>query len=201
MLDHVLLEAIAALHRSFDGALLERQAAEERLEVDVLLGDVTWETSYSLPGEGEPPRLRADLVLEWSTWSQSAYRSWSAGDPPEDPPEMDIELVLRIQRLADAPPAREILQVLPESGPALGAVLLERCGPTLEQALSMGDEPSEWALEVAYEGVWTLEEAILQRTVPPDEELGPVGPWVASNLVRLADLVLPFLPRQERDGG
>src|SRR5918992_835579 len=61
MLDHVFTDAIGALRDSLERAFLERQAFEERFQVDVLLGDVTWETSYGLPGEGLPPRVPADL--------------------------------------------------------------------------------------------------------------------------------------------
>ena len=61
MLDHVFTDAIGALRDALEQAMLERQAFEERFQVDVLLGDVTWETSYGLPGEGLPPRVRADL--------------------------------------------------------------------------------------------------------------------------------------------
>src|SRR5215216_5503888 len=57
MLDHVFTDAIGALRDAFEGAFLERQAFEEHFQVDVLLGDVTWETSYGLPGEGLPPRV------------------------------------------------------------------------------------------------------------------------------------------------
>ncbi|MBV8161245.1 MAG: hypothetical protein JO265_10010, partial [Acidimicrobiia bacterium] len=71
MFDHVFMDAIGALREAFEGALLERHAQEERLQVDVLLGDVAWETSYSLPGEGVPPRVVAEVSLEWHTWSQT----------------------------------------------------------------------------------------------------------------------------------
>ena len=63
MLDRVFTDAIGALRDTMENALLERQAFEERFQVDVLLGDVTWETSYGLPGEGSPPRVRADLTI------------------------------------------------------------------------------------------------------------------------------------------
>ncbi|HET8931310.1 MAG TPA: hypothetical protein VFN21_11680, partial [Acidimicrobiales bacterium] len=79
MLDHVFTDAIGALRDAVEGAFLERQAFEERFQADVLLGDLTWETSYSLPGEGAPPRTRADLTLAWPTWAQTAYRSWYIG--------------------------------------------------------------------------------------------------------------------------
>src|SRR5947207_11125280 len=76
MLDHVFTDAIGALRDAFEGAFLERQAFEEHFQVDVLLGDVTWETSYGLPGEGLPPRVVAHITFDWPTWSQKAYRLW-----------------------------------------------------------------------------------------------------------------------------
>src|SRR5579875_3257178 len=54
MLDHVLVDVITLVRRSLEDALLQRQALEERFQVDVFLGDVSWETSYSLPGEARP---------------------------------------------------------------------------------------------------------------------------------------------------
>src|SRR5436853_6733903 len=112
MLDHVFTDAIGALRDTFENALLERQAFEERFQADILLGDLTWETSYSLPGEGTPPRVRADVGLDWPTWSQSAYRSWSIGESSDDVPEVGIEIVLRLQRLASEPKIDTILAVL-----------------------------------------------------------------------------------------
>jgi len=102
MLDHVFTDAIGALRDAMESAFLERQAFEERFQADVLLGDLTWETSYSLPGEGLPPRTRADISLDWPTWAQSAYRSWYIGEPFDEPPRIEIEIVMRVQRLASA---------------------------------------------------------------------------------------------------
>ena len=79
MLDHVFVDAIGALRDALEAALLERMSPEEHFQVDVLLGDTTWETSYGLPGEGTPPRVRCDITLDWPTWSQSAFRSWLLG--------------------------------------------------------------------------------------------------------------------------
>ncbi len=61
MLDHILLDVIGAIREALEAALLEQQAVEERFQVDVFLGDVSFETSYSLPGEQNPPRVRADF--------------------------------------------------------------------------------------------------------------------------------------------
>ena len=85
MLDHVFTDAIGALRDAFENAMLDRLAFEERFQADVLLGDLTWETSYGLPGEGSPPRVRADITLDWPTWAQTAYRSWYIGEPFDEP--------------------------------------------------------------------------------------------------------------------
>src|SRR5215217_4125345 len=129
MLDHVFTDAIGALRDTFENALLERQAFEERFQADVLLGDLSWETSYGLPGEGSPPRVRADITLDWPTWSQTAYRNWYIGEPFDEPPEVLVEVTLRIQRLVSRPEPQEVLAVLPESSPLIGTdTLLERSG-------------------------------------------------------------------------
>ena len=120
MLDHILVDIISAIRRSFDQALLQRQAVEERFQVDVFLGDVSWETSYSLPGEEQPPRVRADVSVDWPTWSQTSYRSWSIGEPPDELPEIVVEVALRVQRLAEAPDTDMVLRALPEANPLLG---------------------------------------------------------------------------------
>ena len=132
MLDHVFMDAIGALRDAFEGALLERQAFEERFQVDILLGDVTWETSYGLPGEGMPPRVRADVTLDWPTWSQTAYRSWIIGEGFEEPPEIDVEIVLRVQRLVGTPEPATVVGILPDEGPTLGDEALQRSAPTVE---------------------------------------------------------------------
>ena len=61
MLDHVFIDAISALRDAFDAAFLERQPFEEHFQSDVLLGDLTWETTYGLPGEGLPPHVVAHI--------------------------------------------------------------------------------------------------------------------------------------------
>ena len=197
MLDHVFTDAIGAMSDAMVGAFLERQAFEERFQVDVLLGDVTWETSYGLPGEGQPPRVRADITLDWPTWAQTAYRSWYIGEPFEDPPEIIVEITLRIQRLAERPDPAKVLAVLPEESPSIGTDPLERSGPTIEQVLGGDLSTSEFAFEVSYEGVIPLEEEALADGSILDERFGGMGGWVASTLVKLGDLKLTFLPPED----
>ncbi len=201
MLDHVLLDVISAIRRAFDSALLQRQALEERFQADVFLGDLAWETSYSLPGEGTPPRVRADLSLDWPTWSQSAYRSWSIGEPPADLPELLVEVALRVQRLARPPDLAQVTEVLPGSSPLIGAESLDRSGITIEQVHESEGPEVHCAMEVSYEGTIALDEAAMEEPAKLDERLGTLGKWVASTLVRLADLQLDFLPADEESKG
>ena len=201
MLDHVFVEAIDALRRGLEGALLERHALEERLQIDVLLGDVSWETSYTLPFEGVPPRVQAEIALDWSTWSQTAYRSWKIGDPGDDPPEIDVEVVLRIQRLARRPDPAAVLAVLPVEGPAVLGETLERESPTVEEHLDSATSASQHAVEVSYAGAVRLPPEVLEDARRLADHLGPLGTWIASGLVRLADLDLAFVPPEMEGGG
>src|SRR3954452_5514542 len=132
MLDHVFTDAIGALRDALEKALLERQAFEERFQADVLLGDLTWETSYALPGEGMPPRIRCDITLDWPTWSQTAYRSWYIEEELDEPPHIEIEVILRIQRLATPPDPATVMQKLPMESPPIGVEVLRRSGPMIE---------------------------------------------------------------------
>src|SRR5690606_6097946 len=199
MLDHVFTDAIDAPRDSLERAFLERHAFEERFQVDVLLGAATGETSYGLPGEGLPPRVQADLTLDWPTWAQTAYRSWYIGEPFNDPPRIDIELVIRVQRLAEAPDPKVVLAVLPETSAPIGHERLERSGPTIETVCSADLEEREYAIEVSYEGSYELDEAALEDGTILDDHLSAMGGWIASTLVRLGDLTLPFLPPVEED--
>ena len=197
MLDHVFMDAIGALRDAFDGALLERHAQEERLQVDVLLGDVNWETSYSLPGEGVPPRVVAEVSLEWPTWSQTAYRSWTIGEGFDEPPEIDVEIVLRVQRLVGMPEPTTVVGILPDEGPALGDEVLQRSAPTVERQYDLDLTPTETAIEVSYEGVYTLSEGALADQASLAADFGALGGWIASSLVKLVDLKLEFRPPEE----
>ena len=199
MLDHVFTDAIGALRDAMENALLERQAFEERFQVDVLLGDVTWETSYGLPGEGSPPRVRADLTADWPTWSQTAYRNWYIGEPFDEPPEILIEVTLRVQRLAHRPDPARMLEVLPESSPLIGDEILERSTPTVEQLYGPDLASGEFAMELSYEGTIPLDEATLADGSALDEQFKSIGGWVASTLVRLGDLKFEFLPADSED--
>jgi hypothetical protein len=212
VLDHLLVDFIAAVQESFDRALLERQAVEERFGVDVFLGDVSWETSYSLPGEGQPPRVRVDLSVDWPTWSQTAYRSWTMGETPAEMPEAVLEVAMRIQRLAETPARDRVIAVLPPLGPSPGkdplvrtAITIEEVHDDLDEHVASDDEQAGgasavyWAVEGTYEGSIRFEEPQLEdpATLMPVAEV--LTRWVSSTLVRLADLPLSFLPPDPAD--
>ncbi len=205
MIDHLLVAIIDSLHRSFDQALLQRQAVEERFQVDVFLGDISFETSYSLPGEEHPARVRADLSIDWPTWSQTAYRSWSIGEPPSELPEVVVEVALRIQRLAAPPTLETVTAVLPAESPHLGPDALVRTSATVEQVLEdptgtgAGASPVRWAVEATYEGSIRFEEHHLEDPTTVAPIIDGLTRWVSSVLVRLADLPLAFLPPDPKE--
>lgn len=194
MLDHVFTDAIGALRDAVEGAFLERQAFEERFQSDVLLGDLTWETAYSLPGEGAPPRVRADLSLTWPTWSQSTYRSWYIGEEFVDPPHIEIEIVLRVQGLVGHPDLRAVVAALPRQSAAIGSERLQRTGPSVEVAYDDDLTDAEYAVEVSYEGSYELDEATLDDGSRLDDHFATMGGWIAATLVRLGDLPFEFVP-------
>jgi len=203
MLDHVFTDAISALRDAFEAAFLERQAFEEHFQVDVLLGDVTWETSYGLPGEGQPPRVVAHVTFDWPTWSQTAYRRWYVDEELESAPAIEMEIVLRVQRLAEPPDTGRIYDSLPTSSPLVGEDRLERAGLTVEVTHPDPSDPTDaeqsYAVEVTYEGLYELAEETLADGTSSvlDEHFGALGGWVASTLVRLGDLRFAFLPADD----
>ena len=204
MLDHVFTDAISALRDAFESAFLERQAFEEHFQVDVLLGDLTWETSYGLPGEGQPPRVVAHITFDWPTWSQTAYRRWYVDEVLESSPAIEMEIVLRIQRLAEQPDPRAVFAALPDHSPPIGGERLERAGLTVEIGHPDPNDPAdqataEYAVEITYEGLYELGEETLAdgSSTILDDHFGALGGWIASTLVKLGDLRLAFLPADD----
>lgn len=197
MLDHVFTDAIGALRDAFDGAFLERQAFDEHFQADVLLGDLTWETSYGLPGEGSPPRVVAHITFDWPTWSQTSYRRWYVEEVLDQQPAIEMEIVFRVQQLQSQPDPTVVTAVTPSTSPLIGDGRLERAGTTVEisypEELVATGEP-EYAIELTYEGLYELAEETLadgaSKTL--DEHFGALGAWIATTLVRLGDLNLLF---------
>ena len=202
MLDHVFTDAIGALRDAFEGAFLERQAFEEHFQIDVLLGDITWETSYGLPGEGQPPRVVAHITFDWPTWSQTAYRRWYVEEVLDEQPTIEMEIAFRVQRLSEQPDPGLVQSVLPEAGPLIGNERLERAGATVEIAyLGEAEARPDYAIEVTYEGLYELAEETLADGASKllDEHFGALGSWIATALVKLGDLRLTFLPADDAD--
>ncbi len=202
MLDLVFTDAISALRDAFETALLERHAFEEHLQSDVLTGDLTWETSYGLPGEGLPPRVEAHITFTWPTWSQTAYRRWYLDGELDEAPGIEMEIILRVQRLAAPPEPVSVLAVLPVQSPPIGAEGLERTGPTVETAYDADDfEDRSHAIEVSYEGIYVLNEETLAdgSSSTLDDHFAAMGAWISSMLIRLGDLKLEYLPPDEED--
>lgn len=203
MLDHVFTDAIGALRDAFEGAFLERQAFEEHFQIDVLLGDITWETSYGLPGEGQPPRVVAHITFDWPTWSQTAYRRWYVEEVLDEQPTIEMEIVFRVQRLSEQPDPALVQSVLPEASPLIGNERLERAGATVEIAyIAETEAQPDYAIEVTYEGLYELAEETLADGASKllDEHFGALGSWIATALVKLGDLRLSFLPADDADG-
>jgi hypothetical protein len=204
VLDHVFTDAISALRDAFESAFLERQPFEEHFQADVLLGDLTWETSYGLPGEGMPPRVVAHITFDWPTWSQTAYRRWYVDEELETQPAIEMEIVLRIQRLAEQPDPSTVFDVLPEHSPPIGDERLERAGLTVEighpdPADSAVPVEPEYAVEITYEGLYELAEETLAdgSSNVLDDHFGALGGWIAATLVRLGDLKFAYLPADD----
>jgi hypothetical protein len=95
-----------------------------------------------------------------------------------------------------APDHGKVLSVLDADGPQIGAERLDRVAPTLEQCFDGLPEPT-CAFEVAYQGSLRLEEAVLEDPSKLDPQIAGLARWVASALVRLADLQLEFRPPEE----
>ena len=197
MLDHVFTDAIDALRQSLEKALLERLAVEEHLTTDLLSGDLSFETSYGLLGEETPPRVRADVSMVWSTWSQSSFRDWYVGDGYDEPPKIDLEVTLRVQRLVAPPDPAHVLAATPDHGPVVDGEALRRDGPTVERAFAAGMGNAASAFEVAYGGTLELDEKTLEDSALIDVAFAGIGGWIASALVRLNDLGLTFGPAIE----
>ncbi|MFM7046325.1 MAG: hypothetical protein ACKOXX_00235 [Actinomycetota bacterium] len=197
MLDHVFTDAIGALRDAFSNAFLERQAFEEHLHSDVLLGDLVWATSYGLPGEGQPPRVVAHITFTWPSWSQATYRAWYVEEIYHEAPVIEMEIVFRLQRLSTAPNTSLIAGAAALTSPRLGSQQLTRESISSETiAATDTNRPIDHAAEIVYHGVYELAEETLAdgTNAQLDEHFGSLGGWVAATLVKLGDLQFSYHP-------
>lgn len=196
--DHGFLAAIEAVRRSLDNAMLDGQIGEERLQTDLISGDLTWEASFALPGEGTPARVRADVTLDWPTWSQAALRSWQLEGDADELPELLMEVVLRVQTLLEPPDVAAMHRLLPSEGPDLGGGSTFRLdAPLLEQNFDLTMATAGWAVELTYEASYEFAEHVITEVSLLGPAMEPLGPWVASLLVQLGDLPLTYRPQHE----
>jgi len=199
VLDHVFTDAIGALRDAFGNAFLERQAFEEHLHSDVLLGDLVWATSYGLPGEGQPPRVVAHITFTWPSWSQATYRAWYVEEIYHEAPVIEMEIVFRVQRLKNLPDTSLIAGVAALTSPRLGSQQLTRESISSE-TISATDtnRPLDHAAEIVYHGVYELAEETLADGTNKllDEHFGSLGGWVAATLVKLGDLQFTYHPAE-----
>jgi lipid A disaccharide synthetase len=86
------------------------------------------------------------------------------------------------------------MAALEQAGPDLGPDRIERSGLTIEQVYESDQRGAACAVEIAYQGTYRLEEAILDAPEKLGDKVAGLASWIASALVRLADLELPFLP-------
>jgi hypothetical protein len=200
VLDHVFTDAIGALRDAFGNAFLERQAFEEHLHSDVLLGDLVWATSYGLPGEGQPPRVVAHITFTWPSWSQATYRAWYVEEIYHEAPVIEMEIVFRLQRLASLPDAMQIAGVAPLTSPRLGSQHLTRDSISSETITTTNTQRStDHAAEIVYQGAYELSEETLAdgTNATLDQHFGSLGGWVASTLVKLGDLQFAYHPADD----
>lgn len=190
MLDHVFADAIGALRTTLEVAMLERQAVEERFTTDALLGDTRWETAYSIPGEGVPPRVQADMTLLWPTWSQTAYRSWFLSGELSEVPAIEAEVVVRAQGLAEPPNPATVLYALPEASPVMGRNMLERVeGATVETIYGKDLSIATYAIDITYLGQFELHTDVLADGNLLDGIFSSAGGFISSTLIQLGDNV------------
>ncbi|KJE77515.1 hypothetical protein [Ferrimicrobium acidiphilum] len=195
MLDHLFLRFIASLKTSLSSSMLERAGLEEQLHNDMMLGDLTFETSYSLPGEASPPHVRADLTVEWPTWSQGSYRSWSLGDGIEDPIEIVVEVALRFTGLSELPMTpQQLLTHLPRhSSQTIMNAPMELQRVTVETSYDITTDGSELSAEVVYETTCVFDEQIIEDDDRVQAAIAQLTGWISSVLVQASDIPLTYL--------
>ncbi len=190
MLDHILLDFVANLKSSLESSMLEKAGVEERFQVDVWLGDISFETSYSLPGEDNPPTVRADISVEWPTWSQSNFRSWTLGEGFEEGADINVEIAIRAQHKRGSLVVDEYINSLPSHSPEMFSTRFELTSVSSESAYDPNSKEKENSLEFVFDATLHLDESFVEDALGLERELEPFGAWTASLLVKVSDLKL-----------
>jgi len=184
-----------------EDALLQRQAVEERFQVDVFLGDVSWRPPTPSPvGEATPGPGRR-LGGLGPPWSQKRLPVLvHRRKPPEDLPEVVVEITLRLQRLSAMPDSRRRPRLPARGEPGHrhrhpGAAPL----PSSEQVHEPGQDPRyAWRPLTRAPSAWTRPASEGCRQPGRPAVSWPAG-WPRS-FVRLGDLRLAYLPPRPGSG-
>jgi hypothetical protein len=132
MLDHVFTDAIGALRDAFESAFLERQAFDEHFQVDVLMGDMSWETSYGPPGRGSATAGRRPHHVRLADVEPDLVPALVRRRGPRSAPgDRDGDRVPRPAAGAAAGAVRGAERHA-ETSPLIGNGRLERAGTTIE---------------------------------------------------------------------
>src|SRR5690606_31195767 len=113
---------------------------------------------------------------------------WYIGEPFDEPPRIEVEIVLRAQRLASHPDPATLLDVLPPESPLLGTERLLRRSPTVETIYPVDLADPEYAIEVSYEGSYEFDEESLADGSILDTQFSATGGWISATLVKVGDL-------------
>ena len=192
MIENVFLDVINAAQKSLETSMLEQLPNEQHVMLDLFIGDMRFESSYALPGELNPANVRVDVDFDWPVWSQSVYRSWQLGESDPDLMEVGIEITIRAVCLSEPAPIKDIVTILDQSSPTTLAFALERSSVSTSENILVDGDGNEFELELAYDGTLVIEGPMMKSEL--EEVLAPLGPWLASMLVRLTDQPLKFLP-------
>jgi YD repeat-containing protein len=107
-------------------------------------------------------------------------------------PTIEIEVVFRVQRMAEPPDHDRFIAVVPASSPAVGDAPLTRSSIAVETLI---EDPKSHALDLAYDGTYELTEETLAdgSSTALDDHMGALGTWIAGVLVRLGDVPVTTL--------
>lgn len=195
MIDHVFINLVNAIQQSLETSMLEPLPNEDHLLLDVYLGDMHFESAYTLPGETYPANVRADIALEWPVWSQSSYRSLLQGESEGEAPEVGLEITLRALGLSSPASIEDLIKSLDERSPEDAQFLLERSQIIASQNIFSSDSLTEYEIEITYDGSISLDEDTIQNKEELSVLISSLGPWLASILVRFSDQPMKFFPK------
>ncbi|TSA52217.1 MAG: hypothetical protein D4R44_06135 [Actinobacteria bacterium] len=195
VLSNVFSDAIDSLRHAFAEVFLERQPFDEHLQTDMLLGDLVWNTSYAPPHNVDPPQVIAHVMFNCPSWSQTTYRMWYVPSTDDNFPMIQIEVIFRVQHLAQQPHQDLLGHLTPPYSPVFGVSVLERKDILIQLVHSTPQKPINYSINVTYGGDYMLTEQTLvgESSDVLDAHFRTLGEWVASTLIKLGKLDLEFV--------